>query len=392
MLIVGASVAGLSTAGTLRDEGFPGGITMIGDEDALPYGRPPLSKQILSGEWPIDESALCTPAELDRLGIRLVRGTAAVSLDPSERVVTTASGDDMRYGTLVVATGASARRPPYGDGLGGVHCLRTRADATALRADLATARHAVVAGAGVLGSEIAAGLRKLGLAVTLVGRSPELRLAQAGALLSPLIARLHREHGVDLRLGEEVVALRGADRVSAARLSGGDVIETDLVVAAIGCVPNTGWLSSSGLDVSNGVVCDSAGRAAPGVFAAGDVAAWTDPATGIPARVGHQLNAAEQAQIVARTIATGAVPTAQPVPFFWSELFGTKIQVFGRCDGVSLDTIAGDTSSGRFVAAVQRDGVVTGIVGWNMPRDFRIARERVGRPAEGLDRSRQRVH
>ncbi|MFI0418798.1 NAD(P)/FAD-dependent oxidoreductase [Spongiactinospora sp. 9N601] len=388
VLIAGASVAGLTTARTLRDEGFPGTITMIGDEDALPYDRPPLSKQILTGKWDIEESALCTEADLDRLGVRLLRGTAAVSLDPSGRVVTTASGDELRYGTLVVTTGTSARRPAYGAGLGGVHLLRTRADATALRDDLATARHAVVAGAGVLGSEIAAALRELGVAVTLVGRSRHLRLGLAGGLLSPLIARLHRANGVDLRLGEEVAGLRGGDRVTAVVLSGGDVIETGLVVAAIGCVPNTGWLASSGLDVSDGVVCDFAGRAAPGVFAAGDVAAWTDPRTGVPVRVEHQLNAAEQAQLVAGTIATGTTPAAPPVPFFWSELFGTRIQVYGHGDGegTSLDTIAGDAESGRFVAAVQRDGIVTGIAGWNMPRDFRAARAHVGRPAAELSR------
>ncbi|RBQ14962.1 NAD(P)/FAD-dependent oxidoreductase [Spongiactinospora rosea] len=385
VLIVGASVAGLSTARALRDEGFAGTITMVGEEDALPYDRPPLSKRILTGEWAAGESALCTQADLDRLGIRLLRGTAAAALDPAGRVVTTASGDDLRYGTLVVTTGVSARRPAYGAGLGGVHLLRTRADAIALRAGLATARRAVVAGAGVLGSEIAAGLRERGVAVTLAGRSRHLRLGLAGALLSPLIARLHRANGVELRLGEEVIGLRGDDRVTAAVLSGGDVVETDLVVAAIGCVPNTGWLASSGLDVSDGIVCDFAGRAAPGVFAAGDVAAWTDPRTGVPVRVEHQLNAAEQARLVARTIATGAVPAAPPVPFFWSDLYGTKIQVYGHGGGTSLDTIAGDPESGRFVAAVQRDGIVTAVVGWNMPRDFRTARVHVGRPAQLVD-------
>ncbi|MGH3585164.1 MAG: FAD-dependent oxidoreductase, partial [Pseudonocardia sp.] len=242
-----------------------------------------------------------------------------------------------------------------------------------------------------LGSEIAAGLRRLGVAVTLVGRSQRLHFGRTGALLSSPLTRLHRENGVDLRLGDEVVELGGSGRVATARLAGGAVIDTDLVVAAIGSVPNTGWLTSSGLDLSDGVVCDSTGHAAPNVFAAGDVAAWADPGTGVPVRVEHQLHAAEQAQIVARTIATGAAGTTQqPIPFFWSELFGTTIQVFGHSAGDSLDTVTRG-ESGRFVAAVQRDGVVTGIVGWNMPRDFRAARVLLGHSTEALHRSRQLV-
>jgi NADPH-dependent 2,4-dienoyl-CoA reductase/sulfur reductase-like enzyme len=373
IVIVGASVAGLTTAETLRAEGFAGSITLIGDEVHAPYGRPPLSKHVLTGEWTPDQAALSGPDELAALRLTVIRGKRATSLDVRAHTLTV-GGTAVPYDTLVIATGVAARRMAGARDLAGVHSLRTLDDVVALRAELETAKHVVVVGAGVLGSEIAAATRKRGLAVTLVGRSSELRLGQVGSHLSSRIAALHRENGVDLRLGFDVTEVIGTGRVSAVVLSDGTVLPADVVVAAIGSLPATEWLSGSGLLLADGIVCDSNGLAAPDVYAIGDVARWRDDLTATSTRAEHHLKAMEQAQSVARLLVTGEVsPTV--VPFFWSELYGTKIQAYGRFPAdTKLETIAGEPGGARFVAASVRGGRVLGVVGWNMPRDFRLAR------------------
>jgi NADPH-dependent 2,4-dienoyl-CoA reductase/sulfur reductase-like enzyme len=379
VVIVGASLAGLTTAESLRIEGFGGSITLIGDEVHAPYSRPPLSKQVLAGVWAPHEAALRGSAELDSLGLRLLTGRRATGLNIREKYVTV-DDEIVQFDHLVIATGVTARRPPTRRRLAGVHSLRTVDDVVALQNDLERAERVVVLGSGVLGSEIAAAIRKRGIDVTLVGRSRRLSLGQVGDLLSPLIARLHEDHGVKLRLGGAVTEIVGDTAVTSVSLSDDSSVPADLVVAAIGCEPATEWLEGSGLDLSDGVVCDSAGMAAPDIYAVGDVASWRDPLTGVAVRAEHQSNAIEQAQAVAHLLATGE-PSPVVLPFFWSELFDTRIQAFGRFPAeVPLETVAGDPEDGSFVAASVRDGRVFGVVGWNSPRDFRKARAQVLAP------------
>lgn len=383
-VIVGASAGGLGAAEALRAEGFSGPITLVGDEPHAPYRRPPLSKQVLTGEWTAERTHLLDPTGLTALDLRLLLGTRATGLDLAGRAVL--AGDDrIPYDALVIATGITARRLPGLRELAGVHTLRTLDDVAAIRADLASADRVVVVGAGVLGSEIASAMRHLGLDVVLVGRTGAMRLGQVGDHLSDLLEELHRSNGVDVRSGVAVTDVLGEDRVTAVALSGGEILPADVVIVAIGGTPATGWLADSGLDVSDGVVCDRTGRAAPDVYAVGDVAQWREEA-GVPAdRAEHHLNAVEQALAVAHLLVTGE-PPGLIVPFFWSEIHGARIQAYGRfADGVPLETIAGDRAARRFVAASRGDGRITGVAGWNMPRDFRDARSLV-------DASIQHVH
>ena len=373
VVIVGASAGGLTTAEALRHEGFEGPITLVGDEARPPYRRPPLSKQVLTGEWPPERAKLLDARGLEDLDLRLMLGDRATELDVAAHTLVV-DGDRVPYDTLVVATGVRARELPGARGVPGIHTLRTLDDVDVIRAGLETAARVAVVGAGVLGSEIASAARHLGLEVVLVGRTKTLRLGQVGDHLSDLIEELHRAHDVDVRTGVDVIGVSGIGGHPEISLSHGKVVAAELVIVAIGGVPSTDWLAGSGLDLSDGVVCDASGRAAPDVYAVGDVAQWRQQAGRPVPRAEHHLNAVEQALAVAHLLVTGE-PPGTVVPFFWSELHDTRIQAYGRFAAhAPLEAIAGDMGDRRFVAASRDEGRITGVVGWNMPRDFRDAR------------------
>lgn len=383
IVIVGAGIAGFTTAEALRNEGFGGQITLIGAESYPPYQRPPLSKQVFSGEWPPSSTHLLSGEELERLDLRLMLGRAATGLDVGGHVVVMAD-ERAPYDTCIIATGVRANRLEGVPDLAGVHTLRTIDDVIRVRAELSAARRLVVVGSGVLGAEIASAGRKLGLVVTLVGRTRALRLGQVGDRLSSHLEALQLENGVDLRLGVTVTGLAGQQRVESVVLSDGSVLPADLVIVAIGGRPETGWLVGSGLELVDGAVCDHTGCAAPDVYAVGDVARWRTPAGELDSRTEHHLNAMEQALAVAHLLATGDTSPAV-IPFFWSEVHGTRIQAYGRfLDDVALEIIEGDPASHRFVAASRLGDRVVGVVGWNMPREFRNARALVDRQAEAV--------
>lgn len=376
VLVVGASAAGLATAEALRRRGFTGGLTLLGDEAHPPYDRPPLSKQVLSGAWEPDRARLRGPDVFDELGATHLPGDPAVALDLPTLVVRTASGTVLRADAVVVATGVRPRTLPDQAGLGGVHVLRTLDDAVALRADLLAAERLVVVGDGVLGAEVAATARGLGLDVTLAGPQAAPLAAQLGPLASGLLADLHAGHGVRLRLGAAVLGLTGRDgRVTGVRLDTGDVLPADVVVVALGAVPNTDWLLDSGLRLDNGVVCDAGCRAADGVYAVGDVARWHHEHLGASLRLENRTNAAEQAAVVADNI-LGADRAYTPVPYFWTDQFDARIQVFGLLPGdAEVSVVDGDVTERRFVALYERAGEPVGVLGWNMPKQARRIRQ-----------------
>ncbi|MQB07318.1 NAD(P)/FAD-dependent oxidoreductase [Agrobacterium tumefaciens] len=388
VLIVGASAAGLCTAEALRRGGFKGRLTLIGDEVYAPYDRPPLSKQVLQGVWTPDRAALRPPQTLSALEADFVLGDAAVELDVAARAVTTSSGHLFEADAIVIATGVRARRLPGQEGLAGVHVLRSLDDTLALHAGLATASRVVVVGEGVLGSEIAATSRLLGLDVTLAGPLAAPMAAQIGPLASELLGQIHREHGVRLRLGSGVAGLVGANgRVAGVRLTNGEELPADVVVVAIGATPATGWLEGSGLQIDNGVVCDARCRAAEGIYAVGDVARWHHEKLGRLTRFENRTNATEQAEAVAAGI-LGKDTVYAPVPYFWTDQFDVKIQVFGVIGSdASVEIVEGDLSARRFVARYANNGAVSAVLGWNMPKQIRQHRQDV---AEAMD-ARERL-
>jgi NADPH-dependent 2,4-dienoyl-CoA reductase/sulfur reductase-like enzyme len=378
VLIVGASAAGLSTAEALRRLGHDGRLTLLDAEPHLPYDRPPLSKQVLAGAWEPERARLRGQAQLDALEAEFVRGERAVALDVAGRAVTTDSGRVLRADAVVLATGLTPCRLPGQDVLAGVHVLRGLDDALTLRAQLTAGTRLVVVGEGVLGGEIAATARGLGLEVTLAGLGPAVLGDQLGGFVSGLLTRTHAARGVRLRLGVAVESLEGErGRVTGVRLATGETLPADVVVVAIGSRPATGWLDGSGLALGDGVECDSRCRAAEGVYAVGDLASFHHEGLGRRLRLENRTNATEQAQTVAANV-LGADRPYTPIPYFWTDQYDVKIQAHGLPSPAAEVTVAeGDPEQHRFAALYREGGQVTAVLGWNMPKQARLLRQQV---------------
>ncbi|MDX3570631.1 NAD(P)/FAD-dependent oxidoreductase [Streptomyces sp. ID05-47C] len=370
IVVVGASAAGLAAAETLRREGYDGTLTLVGDEPLAPYDRPPLSKQLLAGEWEPERLALRTPDALEALGLDLRLGVAATRLEPADRTVELADGSALPYDGLVIATGVRPRRLP-GEG---AHVLRTLADALILRERLTPGRRLVVVGAGFLGAEAAAVAWRLGCEVTLLEPAPVPLAHAVGLEVGEILTNAHLERGVNLRCGVTVTEVT-EDGV---RLADGERIEADEVLVAVGSLPNTEWLAGSGLTVGDGVVCDEYCEAAwvsprpeaGVVYAAGDVARWDNPLFGTSMRIEHRTTAAEQGMAAARNLL--AAPQARkpfaPVPYFWSDQYDMKIQAYGYLRGHdAVAVVEGDPADSRFVAAYRTGDRVTGALAIGMP-------------------------
>ncbi|WP_405754574.1 NAD(P)/FAD-dependent oxidoreductase [Streptomyces sp. NBC_00073] len=380
--VVGASLAGLSAARSLREQGYDGRLVLIGDEPHRPYDRPPLSKEFLAGE--IDEDALALEAEGEDLAAVWELGARAVGLDTGSRAehhVRLADGRSVRAHGIVIATGAAPRTLPGSGGLDGVHVLRSLDDARALRADLARGGRLVVVGAGFIGAEVASTARRLGLDVTVVEAAPTPLAGPLGREMGSLVSRLHADHGVRLLCGTGVRALAGRGRVEAVLLGDGRRLAADTVVVGVGARPCTDWLAGSGLDLADGVRCDAAGRTnVPGVVAVGDCAAWYEPAIGAHRRVEHWTGARERpAAAVAALLCGGrGVPQAPRPPYFWSDQYGTRIQFAGHCTHADSVTVEEGAAADRSFLAVYRSaGRPVAVLGLDRPRPFTRWRRRL---------------
>ena len=371
VVVVGASLAGLRSVEALRRLGYAGRITVIGAERELPYDRPPLSKEVLAGKWDPARAALRKPESYAGLDAEWRLGTAATGLDLAGRAVL-CGAERVPYDALLIATGASPRRLAAAPPLEGVHVLRTIEDCLAIRRGLDAGARVLVVGAGFIGGEVAATARGRGLEVTLVEALAAPLERQLGAALGAQVMALHRDHGVDVRVGVGVEALEGSGRTLRVRLADGSRVEADLVVVGVGVAPNTAWLEGSGLRVADGVLCDERCRAsAPGVYAVGDVARWTHPGYAESLRIEHWTNATEMADAgVASLLAgDGPCPPYAPLPYFWSDQYDVKLQLAGRAlPGDELRIVDGSPEERRFVALYGRGERFTAVLGFNRPR------------------------
>ena len=364
IVIVGGGLAAARTAEQLRRSEYTGPITIVSDEDHLPYDRPPLSKEVLRAET---DDVTLKPAEFyDENKITVVLGKGARTVNTDAKTLTLTDGSELGYDELIIATGLVPKRIPAFPDLPGIHVLRSIDESMKLRHEAGSARRAVVVGAGFIGCEVAASLRGLGVDVVLVEPQPAPLASVLGEQIGALVARLHRAEGVDVRCGVGVGDVRGTEKVEKVVLSDGTELDADLVVVGIGSHPATAWLEGSGIEVDNGVVCDPVGRAsAPHVWAIGDVASWRNT-VGHQVRVEHWSNVADQARALVPAMLGQDAPAAVTVPYFWSDQYDVKIQCLGEPE--ATDTVHVVEDDGRkFLAFYERDGVVAGVVGGGMP-------------------------
>jgi 3-phenylpropionate/trans-cinnamate dioxygenase ferredoxin reductase component len=331
IVVVGGSIAALTAVETLRIEGFDGSITVLSDEKVPPYARVPLSKSVLAGAEPEDDLTL--PAMTDDVDLRL--RVRAEGLDVHRRVVHTSEGP-VPFDGLVIATGARPRT--VGHRRGGERVLRDIEHSRSLRADLATASSMLVVGGGFLGMEIASTCRELGKDVTVVDREPPLQ-----RLLGPLVAArvrdAARKAGVRIRVAAGDVELVGEKTPSGARIANDEVLEADVVISAVGDLPNIEWLLGSGLPLNGGVHVDAWCRARPNIVAAGDVAVQAGPG-GSSRRIPNWTNAVEQARAAAQALlrAENAAPY-RPSHYYWTEQFGLDVKMVGPSGSDGTPTI-----------------------------------------------------
>ncbi len=382
VVIVGGSLAGLRSAEGIRRAGYSGPIKVIGNEPYLPYNRPPLSKDLLSGTGQIDE--IYFPIKESVADVEWVLSQAATSLDTKEQKVTDLSGASHPYSALVIATGLRPKPLPVdSNGISGVHVLRTFDDAVGLRKQLLPGVKTVILGAGFIGCEVAATAIKAGCQVKVVARAHEPMEEALGKTLAKEVKRRHELKGVEFVKGASVFGLIGDGHVQRIILDSGVIYDADLVVVAIGSLPNTEWLEGSGIDISNGVLVDgglralsSDGAVIENVFAVGDVARYANPLFDqIPRRVEHwnlptetgkragqilgkHLNGEPVAEMLAEPFA--------PLPSFWSDQYDMHILAFGMTYLADRSELVAGELSGECVLEYFRDDKLVGVCGIGM--------------------------
>lgn len=384
LIVVGASLAGMRAVQTARKAGFTGPLTLVGGEEHLPYDRPPLSKAYLDDEEPTHPEFPASANMADELDLDLRMGTWATSLDGERKVLGLSTGEELDYGSVIIATGASPRTLPGSEGISGVHCLRTLDDAVAIRSALEAGARTVVIGAGFIGSEIASGARKRGLSATILEALPVPLVRSVGEEMGKACAELHLSNGTDLRCSVKVTGLESEDgKVTGVTLDDGSTVPADLVVVGIGVIPNTGWLKGSGVTLNErdgAIVCDATLNAGlPGVYAAGDVAYFPNELfDGEMMRVEQWTNANEQGTLAAKNALNPdeAKPSAA-VPYFWSDWYGHRIQFVGIPQSDEIRVVSKELGEEKFLALYRRGDRIIGCISIDRPAQIMKYRRQI---------------
>ena len=378
-IIVGASHAGAQLCASLRQEGWDGEILVIGDEPALPYHRPPMSKTYLAGQTTLDDLLIRPPEFYAKNDISIRHATVA-SIDREAHTVTSSDGERLGYDKLALCLGARPRPLALpGADLPGVHYLRDAADIEAIRAGLDGVERVAIVGAGYIGLETAASLRKLGVDVTVLEAEQHVLQRVTAPGVSAFYDRVHREEGVDLRTGVSITAIEGDDHVHGVRLADGQIIDAGLVIIGIGVVPNVELAEAAGLAIDNGIVIDD--------FASTndhDITAAGDCASHLMARYDRQLrlesvpSAGEQAKAAAASMC-GKHKPIHALPWFWSDQYDLKLQIAGLNTGYDSVVFRGDPKAGRSFACFyfrQDELIAADCV--NRPQEFMFSRRVIG--------------
>lgn len=376
-VIVGTSHAAANLCAQLRNGGWEGAITVVGEESHPPYHRPPLSKAFLAGEKSADGILIRPAAFYEKNGVEFVLGQQAVGIDRENRDLLLAGGDRLRYDRLALTTGARVRRLRIdGAELDGVHYLRDLADAEVIRSRIGAGRRAVIIGGGYIGLETAASLRGVGMDVTVLEAAERILQRVTTEELSAFYTRVHREEGVNIVTEARVDSIEGTHSVSAVHLADGTVLPADLVVIGVGVIPHTDLAESAGLNVGNGIVVDEYARTSdPAIVAAGDCTWHHNPLYDRWLRLESVQNATDQARVAANTL-NGRLEPYRALPWFWSDQFDLKLQIAGLSEGFDRVVLRGDSSAGRsFAAFYLRGDRLLALDAVNRPKDYMATRK-----------------
>jgi 3-phenylpropionate/trans-cinnamate dioxygenase ferredoxin reductase subunit len=375
-VIVGASHAGAQLAAALRQGGWEGEISVVGEEAIPPYHRPPLSKDYLAGRKHADELLIRPATFYDKSDIDLVLGTRVKALDREARCITLHDGGSIPYTKLALATGARVRKLSLaGSELDGVFYLRDLADVDRIRGYVGAGKSAVIIGGGYIGLETAASLRALGMQVTVLEALPRVLQRVTAPAVSEFYSRVHREEGVTIVTDAAVEALDGDRVVRGVVLADGTRIDADVVVIGVGVVPATDLAEDAGLTVDNGIVVDEFARTSdPDIVAAGDCTNHHNPIYDRRLRLESVQNATDQAKTAAATLC-GKLEAYRALPWFWSDQYDLKLQIAGLSQGFNRVVMRGTSESGRSFAAFYFDGDrLLAVDAVNRPKEFMAVR------------------
>lgn len=383
VIIVGAGQAAAQTAASLRQKGYAGPVTMVGDEHFLPYQRPPLSKAYLAGTLDAERLHIKAQRFWPEHAIETRLGVRATAINRSARKLTLADGTTLDYAKLVLATGSRVRELPIpGHELPGVHYLRTIADVQDIQAGFAAGQRLTIVGGGYIGLEVAAVATKQGLDVTVIETESRVMNRVVAPEVSRFFQDVHRAAGVSIELGRRVKALQGDTRITAVECSDGFTVPTDLCIIGIGIVPNVELAEAAGLSCSNGIAVDEFCQTTdPDVLAVGDCTRHPNALLGRHVRLESVHNAIEQGKTAAATICEQPVAYAQ-VPWFWSDQYDIKLQISGLSEGYDQVVLRGDPASRSFAAFYLLQNRLLAVDAVNSPREFMLGKKLIAAGAE----------
>jgi 3-phenylpropionate/trans-cinnamate dioxygenase ferredoxin reductase subunit len=385
IVVVGTGQAGGWTARTLRDEGHDGRIVLIGEEPFPPYERPPLSKEFLFGDLPVERTYVFPQAVYAEKNIELRLNTRVVGLDAAARTVTLAGEETLAYDKLMLATGSRPRPLPVpGTELAGVYYLRTIADTESIRHAIRPGGAVVVVGGGWIGMEVAAGAKKLGARVTVVEALDRVCARAVTPDLSAFLLAAHQAQGVEVRLNAAVTRIEGHGKAERVVLGDGSAVPASVVVIGIGIVPNVELAAEAGLAVDNGIVVDAYGQTShPDVYAAGDVTNHPNAILGRRIRLESWENAQNQAIAAAKAMLGKGAPYGE-IPWFWSDQFDLNIQLVGLPIVWDRAATRGSPDARQFITFYLKDGRIDGAAAINSARDVRFVRRLMaaGKPVD----------
>ncbi len=382
VVIIGAGHAAGQASASLRQEGYEGDITIVGDEPHIPYQRPPLSKQYLAGEQGLDRVYLRPQKFYDDKNVTVLTGVTATAINTSEQTVTTDTAGTLTYDDLIIATGSRPRilNAPGSD-LAGIHYLRTIADVDGIRAEMEEGKRLVIVGGGYIGLEVAAVGIESGLEVHVLEMESRILQRVTTVQMSDYYHQLHTGRGVHIHTETMVSGFVGNERVEGVQC-GPETLAADLVVVGIGIIPNVELAEAAGIECDNGIVVDAQCRtSAAHVYAAGDCSSHPNPWVGRQIRLESVPNAMEQARVAAANIC-GKAKEYDALPWFWSDQYELKLQMVGFSADGDTEVVRGDRAANQFAVFYLKDGKVVAADAVNSPREFMVCKQLVGKPVD----------